>query len=225
MVRILAIRRVPPVEDPFLCGSQQWVGRQPIAFFVLIDLPVGGHQIPEIAAGPDGPGKAVIDVEVGGAQPLAAPDAVETSCGEQLLGALPGNPHVPRRVRPCHCRGQPGFVKCSSLFRSVTLRHAYPLGDDGGLDPCAEASNGRPQVRRHAHRSKAGKIGCVQPYAARHPRSRDRAMHREDGTCPVGIGHVADGHLDDGPHRILDRLVKRRAGVPGERHAHPQIVM
>ena len=164
VVRILAIRGVPPVEDPFLRGSQQRVGRQPIAFLVLIDLPVGGHQIPEIAAGPDGPGKAVIDVEVGGAQPLAAPDAVETSCGEQLLGALPGNPHVPGRVRPCHCRGQPGFVKRSSLFRSVTLCHAYPFGDDGGLDPCAEALNGRPQVRRHAHRSKAGKIGSVQPY-------------------------------------------------------------
>ena len=62
-------------EDPFLRGSQQRVGRHPIAFLVLIDLPVGGHQIPEIAAGPDGPGKAVIDVEVGGAQPLAKPAA------------------------------------------------------------------------------------------------------------------------------------------------------
>ena len=40
VVRILAIRSVPPVEDPFLGGSQQRVGRQPIAFLALIDRSV-----------------------------------------------------------------------------------------------------------------------------------------------------------------------------------------
>ena len=70
------IRGFPPVQDPRLRPPQHCVGRQAVTVVVLVYPGVGRHQVPQVAAGPNRPRQAVIDVDPVRVQPSAAPDAV-----------------------------------------------------------------------------------------------------------------------------------------------------
>lgn len=77
--RLAAIRGVPPIDDQFLGSAQCAIVREQIPFLPLVDLALRRQQVPEVAAWPRGPRKAVVDVEVVGAERFPRPNAPQLS--------------------------------------------------------------------------------------------------------------------------------------------------